>query len=64
MDLETNMTLFSPTVLYRRIAMRDRRISVDIAFGVWALAVVIGLVIVSVTLPVAPIVDPTVLVGP
>ena len=58
------MTLFSPTVWYRRIAMRDRRISLDIVFAVWALVVVIGLVIVSVTLPVAPVVDPTVLPGP
>ena len=62
--METNMTLFSPTVLYRRVAMRDRRISSDIAFGVWALVVVIGLVVVSVTLPIAPVVDPTVLLGP
>ena len=64
MDLETNMTLFSPTVLYGRIAKRDRRISQDIAFGVWASVVLIGLVIVSVTLPVAPVVGPTVLLGP
>jgi hypothetical protein len=64
MDLETNMTLFSQTVLYRRIAMRDRRISPDITFVVWALVVVIGLVIVSLTLPVAPVLDPTVLLGP
>jgi hypothetical protein len=58
------MTLFSQTVLYRRIAMRDRRISPDITFVVWALVVVIGLVIVSLTLPVAPVLDPTVLLGP
>ena len=64
MDLEADMTLFSPTVLYRRTAMRDRRISQDIAFGVGALVVLIGLVIVSVTLPVAPVADPTVLLGP
>jgi hypothetical protein len=37
------MTLFSPAVLYRRIAMRDRRISSDIDFGVWASVVLIGL---------------------
>jgi hypothetical protein len=49
---------------HRPIAVRDRRISPDIAFGVWALVVVIGLVIVSVTLPIAPVVDPTVLLGP
>jgi hypothetical protein len=53
------MTLFSPTVLYRRIAMPDRRISSDIGFGAWASVVLIGLSIVSVTLGVAPIVDPT-----
>jgi hypothetical protein len=63
MDLETNMTLFSQTVLYRRIAMRDRRISPDITFVVWALVVVIGLVIVSLTLPVVPVLE-TVLLGP
>jgi hypothetical protein len=57
--LETNMTLFSPKVLYRRIAIRDRRISSDTAFGVWASVVLIGLAIVSVTLGVAPVVDPT-----
>jgi hypothetical protein len=52
------MTLLLPTVLYRRIAMRDRLISSDI-FGVWASIVLIGLSIVSVTLGIAPVVDPT-----
>ena len=33
-DLETNMTLLPLKVLYRRIAIRDRRISSDTAFGV------------------------------
>jgi hypothetical protein len=58
-DLETDMTLFSPTVLYPPIAMHDRRVSSDIAFGAWAAVVLIGLAIVSVTLGVAPVVDPT-----
>jgi len=52
------MTLFSPTVLYPPIATRDRRISSDITFGVWASVVLIGLAIVSVALGVAPLVDP------
>jgi hypothetical protein len=52
------MTLFSPTVLYRRIAMRNQRISPD-TFGVWASVILIGLAIVSVILGVAPVVDPT-----
>lgn len=58
-DLDTDMTLFSPTVLYPSIAMQDRRVSSDIAFGAWAAVVLIGLAIVSVTLGVAPVVDPT-----
>ncbi len=63
-DLETDMTLFSPTVLYPPIAMQDRRISWDIAFGVWASTVLIGLAIVSVALGVAPVVDPTTFPAP
>jgi uncharacterized membrane protein YadS len=55
------MTLFSPTVLYRGIAMRGRRISWDIALGVWASVILIGLAIVSITLGVAAVVDPMVL---
>jgi hypothetical protein len=58
-DLETDMTLFSPTVLYPPIAMHDRRNSSDIAFGVWASVALIGLAIVSVALGVPPVVDPT-----
>jgi hypothetical protein len=58
------MTLFSPTVLYPPIAMRDRRISSDIVFGVWASTVLIGLAIVSVALGIAPIVDPTIFPAP
>lgn len=58
------MTLFSPTVLYPPIAVRDRRISSDIAFGVWALTALIGLAIVSVALGVSPIVDPTIFPAP
>jgi hypothetical protein len=41
--------------------MRDLRISSDIAFGVWASVVLIGLAIVSVALGSAPVVDPTAL---
>jgi hypothetical protein len=58
------MTLFSSTILYRRIAMPDRRISSDVAFGVWASVGLIGLAIVSVTLGVAPVVDPTLFPAP
>jgi hypothetical protein len=61
---ETDMTLFSPTVLYPPIAMHDRRIFSDIVFGVWASTVLIGLAIVSVALGVAPIVDPTIFPAP
>ena len=57
------MTLFSRTVLYRRIAMGDRRISLDIAFGVWASVILIGLAFVSITLWVATVVDLTALPG-
>jgi hypothetical protein len=54
------MTLFPPKGLYRRVAMRDQRISSGIGFGAWALVALIGLLaIVSVTLGVAPAVDPT-----
>jgi hypothetical protein len=53
------MTLFSPTVLYRRIAIGDRRISPDIGFGVWASVALIALAAVAVTLGMAPVVDPT-----
>ena len=56
---ETNMTLFAPTVFYRRIAVRGRRISSKIAFGVWASVGLIALAIISVTLGIAPVVDPT-----
>jgi hypothetical protein len=59
------MTLFSSTVLYRPIGMPDRRISSDIGFGVWAAVVLIGLLaIVSVTLGVAPVADPTMFPAP
>jgi hypothetical protein len=52
------MTLFSPTVLYPPIATRDRRISSDIVFGVWASVVLIGLAILSVALGAVPLADP------
>ncbi|HLK83631.1 MAG TPA: hypothetical protein VKT99_19365 [Xanthobacteraceae bacterium] len=53
------MTLFSPTVLYPPVATRDRPASADIAFGVWASIILIGLAILSVALGVAPVADPS-----
>jgi hypothetical protein len=44
--------------------MQDRQNSSEIAFGVWASIVVIGLAIVSVALGVAPIVDQTIFPAP
>ena len=58
------MTLFSPTILYRRVPMQDRQNSSEIGFGVWASIVLIGLAIVSVALGVAPVVDPTIFPAP
>jgi hypothetical protein len=56
------MARFSPTVSYRGITTRDRRISPDIPFAVWA-SLLIGVAIVVATLGVAPVADPTVLPG-
>ena len=61
-DLEADMTLFSPTVLYPSIAMQDRGISSDIAFGVWAAVILTGLAIASIAAGVAPVVDPGIFV--
>jgi hypothetical protein len=44
--------------LYPPIATRDRRISSDIVFGVWASVVLIGLAILSVALGAVPLADP------
>jgi hypothetical protein len=62
--LEKDMTLFSSTILSRRVPMQDRQISSEIDFGVWASIVLIGLAVVSVALGVAPAVDPTIFPAP
>jgi hypothetical protein len=54
------MAFYPSTSRYRRIPMRDRRGSSDIAFVVWAPVILIGLAIVSIASGVAPVVDPTV----
>jgi hypothetical protein len=57
------MTLFSPTVLYPPIATHDRLASSDIAFGVWASVVLLGLAMLSVALGIAPLADPVILLA-
>jgi hypothetical protein len=58
------MTLFSSTILSRRVPIQDRQKSCEIDFGVWASIVLIGFAIVSVALGVAPVVDPTIFPAP
>src|SRR5215468_8495829 len=60
-NLETDMTLFSPTISYPPISMHDRPNSPDVASAVWASIVVIGLAIAAVALGIASVVDPAVL---
>jgi hypothetical protein len=58
-DLEIEMTLFSPTVLYPPVVTtHDRLKSSDIAFGVWAAVILIALATLSVALGMTPVVDP------
>ena len=63
MDLETNMTRFSPTVLYPPVATNDHLKSFDIVFGAWASIALIALAMLSVALGVAPVVDPAICLG-
>ncbi len=58
------MTLFSSTILSRRVPMQGRQNSSEIDFGIWASIVLIGLAIVSVASGVAPVVDPTIFPAP
>jgi hypothetical protein len=62
--LEIDMTLFSSTILSRRVPMQGRQNSSEIDFGIWASIVLIGLAIVSVASGVAPVVDPTIFPAP
>jgi len=62
-DLEMDMTLFSPTVLYPPIAMHGRLDSSDIAFAVWASIVLIAMAMLSVAVGATPIVDPQICTG-
>jgi hypothetical protein len=58
------MTLFSPTVLYPPIATHDRlSFSGEIAFGVWASVILLGLAMLSAALGVAPLADPVIFLG-
>ena len=61
--LETDVTLFSTTDLHPPVATHNRRISSDIAFGVWASIVLIALAMLSVAVGVLPVVDPQICVG-
>jgi hypothetical protein len=54
------MTLFSYTTVYPYVSTYDRRNSSDVAFGVWASFVLIGLAFLSVALGVASLVDPAI----
>ena len=52
------MALFSLTVLYPPMATHNRLSSADTAFGVWASIILIALATLSISLGIAPIVDP------
>jgi hypothetical protein len=56
------MALFRETTPYRHVP--NRRFSLDVGFGVWALIVLTGLAIVSIALGVAPVVDPVIFTAP
>jgi len=58
------MVILSSTAAYSSIPVHDRRNSSDIAFGVWASIVLIGLAIVSIALGVAPVADPLIFATP
>ena len=58
------MVILSSTTAYSSIPAHDRQNSSDIAFGVWASIILIGLAVVSVALGVAPLVDPPIFAAP